>query len=504
MKKKTIRKWLHLTNGINKNAVSNDLLIDQIEEKVNKVITTNRIVPRYPFYILSILQTLETFMPKDLNITSYAHCYHALITAQLLKKNIGENNIDDSLNYFQELAYNIFLETQHGETYIKSHYDRFRSEYKSKYPILNAVLNRIENTNYPIIDFKNEHVSFEYAYIYFFFLSMYLANNIDNEFVSDTITNLIKNIHYNENALIVIFTIHHAKKKDMEDLTETILVNSIFPFDRVSPAKLTLNETEFMHELLAELPESITSNEDVTGNRQALRAQRDQEENHLRPNNKTQTVPDEEDDDDAIHIELNKGMKYMEVLGQILKNKFGSYEIPKGMEILETNIDLGLRILNLFLGELRKDEFHAWLEKRLEEAEEHECFTPQEKYAFIQQTIRFVAHSITIVMLDKIATSFSNEKTLEATSTLANQKDTPAYKLIDFLVSFSQNGIDADELKRLITRLKKNKNYWAQTALSFYVQKYLNTHRVPHNIRQKAYAYLDIEYTPNKILNHPK
>ena len=66
----------------------------------------------------------------------------------------------------------------------------------------------------------------------------------------------------------------------MEDLTETILVNSIFPFDRVSPAKLTLNETEFMHELLAELPESITSNEDVTGNRQALRAQRDQEENH--------------------------------------------------------------------------------------------------------------------------------------------------------------------------------------------------------------------------------
>ena len=63
-----IRKWL----GRNKEGKENvtDQKVDQIEDYVNGIVDRNRIVPRYPFFVLSILQTMEGFMPANMEIHS--------------------------------------------------------------------------------------------------------------------------------------------------------------------------------------------------------------------------------------------------------------------------------------------------------------------------------------------------------------------------------------------------------------------------------------------------
>ena len=61
-----------------------DGLVDRVEGKINSIIISNRIVPRYPFYVLSILQSEERFMP-DVPLTSFGHCYCVLIVAHLVK-----------------------------------------------------------------------------------------------------------------------------------------------------------------------------------------------------------------------------------------------------------------------------------------------------------------------------------------------------------------------------------------------------------------------------------
>ena len=83
-----IRKWMRMNQQASSLDELNDLEIDKLEARVDNAITTSRIVPRYPFYILSILQSFESFMPSDYQITAYGHCYQALVTAQLVKKNI--------------------------------------------------------------------------------------------------------------------------------------------------------------------------------------------------------------------------------------------------------------------------------------------------------------------------------------------------------------------------------------------------------------------------------
>ena len=77
-----IRKKLVLSD---RNEPITDGLVDQIENHVNSIIISGKILPRYPFFVLSILQASEAYMPENFSITSYGHCYQALIIARLIK-----------------------------------------------------------------------------------------------------------------------------------------------------------------------------------------------------------------------------------------------------------------------------------------------------------------------------------------------------------------------------------------------------------------------------------
>ena len=84
--------------------------IDQLEKQVNEAVLANRLLPRYPFYVLSVLQTKEAFMPPDLTISSYGYCYHVLIIGYLVKSGISnaDADIEPCLNFAERLAFEIF------------------------------------------------------------------------------------------------------------------------------------------------------------------------------------------------------------------------------------------------------------------------------------------------------------------------------------------------------------------------------------------------------------
>ena len=67
-------------------------------------------MPRYAFYVLSILQLYEAFMPQGLQITAYGHCYQSLITANLSRSGIHGEDVDSALNFLSCLAFEIFRE----------------------------------------------------------------------------------------------------------------------------------------------------------------------------------------------------------------------------------------------------------------------------------------------------------------------------------------------------------------------------------------------------------
>ena len=263
-----------------------------------------------------------------------------------------------------------------------------------------------------------------------------------------------------------------------------------------------------MNNLIAELPQSIISDRSTEANREEHRRQK---ERSSEDNEKSRNSDSEETEKKASTkinestLELNKGMKIMEVLGQILKNRAGSFERKDVESILDDTVSMGLRILNLLLSEYRKPEFKEWLTEKLIEKEKEVNESQQRKFdddkrrEFIEKNIQFFGYIVTAGMLNRISDAVASDKLINPMSALSEKNQTPAYELIDYIISSSQDGAKVDHVKKLFAKYQKSKNYWAEKVLSYYVQAYLNTHKVNYQDRQKLFKVLDLKYLPNKI-----
>jgi len=158
-----IRKRWELLSSLDEPVL--DGLVDQVENRVNSIMT-NKIVPRYPFYVLSILQTYEGFMPSNLSITSYGHCYQVLIIATLRKAGISghDNEINACFNFAEHLAFKIYCTEKHIKDALD--FDEFVKEYKRKFVIRKSTLNRLKDHRYGLI---SQEGHFKATYMHYFF-----------------------------------------------------------------------------------------------------------------------------------------------------------------------------------------------------------------------------------------------------------------------------------------------------------------------------------------------
>lgn len=479
-----IRKWMSFGRS---DPELDDLEIDKTEEKVNGIISHNQIVPRFPFYILTILQSFEMFMPKDYGITAHGHCYQALLTAQLIKKGIKLDEIDSCLNYLTELAFDMYMIKKQRGKYGITDYEAFKAKYVTQYYIEKGIIRRIEDKDYPILKLEPEQTGFEYSYIYYFLLGRYLAVHGTQKDMED----ICRDIHFKENAFIVIFTVHHAQKKDLLD---AILRHCATSFESIPPAQLNTEETRFMQNLLSDLPKSIMSTRPVAANR---REERDLALSDL-------AEEDEEDDKEDVHlIELTKSMRILEVLSQILKNRGGSFDKTSVLDMLKQTIDLGLRVLKLFLNDLQKPDFRTWLQGRLAVMEREAALagrmglTDDQRLKYVEKTIQLFGYVSTVGMLAKISHCLRSDKLVEPVSELAGKMRTPAYDIVEFLVRISQRGMDSASVRTLLKEFEGTRNHWAEMTISLQVQHYLNTHKVPFRERQRIFELLGLRYIPN-------
>ena len=145
-----IRKRLEMLEG---QQPITDGRVDQEENAVNSVIISNKLIPRYPFYVLSILQTREAFMPNNLTVTSYGHCYHALIVARLIRAGISQRDeeVGACFNLAEQLSYETYI---HRLRRNREQFDfSFLIErYKEKFIISASTVNRLKNSDYGLID----------------------------------------------------------------------------------------------------------------------------------------------------------------------------------------------------------------------------------------------------------------------------------------------------------------------------------------------------------------
>lgn len=461
---KLIRKWEKIGKG--KNHVVPDSKVDEVEEKIRDIIARNRIVPRFPFYILSILQTLETFMPHDYKITRYGHCYQALITARLTKKNIKPKFINTCENYLSELANYKFQGNENGRSY-----EQFEKDYKEKYYTPESVLNKLKNDEYPIIHIQDNSVNFEDPYVYYFFLGRYLVGHPDKELIE----NLCEEAHLKENTYTIIFTVHHSQN---QEILNWILPKAASLYRNVPAATLDKSETEFMHKLLEKLPENIQSDKPPEEVRMEIRDLEDyfydNRKENLFENSDSQKV-------------LKRAMNMVQVLGQLAKNHSGSFPKNKVKETIRESEKLGLRVLTLIRKTFTSEEIEEWLLKRLEQKlEDKKQVSENDRGQLIRTSIQFLWFLTTVAMIETVADSIGSEELLKALDQVTLDNPTPAYEFINLTVKISHNRINYNEINTLKEKYEEKNNRFIVRLLSYYIQFYLDTHRdIDFRLRQR-------------------
>ncbi|MCS1407159.1 MAG: hypothetical protein M2R45_00316 [Verrucomicrobia subdivision 3 bacterium] len=473
-----IKKRAPLSNA-DQSTASIDIQVDKIEEKINAVMTQQKIIPRYPFYILSILQTLEGFMPTNLTITSYGHCYHVLILSHLIKSGIEKTDDKTNMcfNFLEHWAFEQYKQNtkSHEDASIGSRFEAFISGYKPRFIIKDSILNRLKHPEYGLIRNDGE---FRDRYTYYFFLGKYLAN-LDNKENKAVIQDILERSYTPSNSLILLFIIHHTSSADIID---DIVLQSMCTLDNLKPAKLDKEETQEFDKLINQIPDNALSQDSAESERTLEREGRDRQEEY------SDLSEDESDESMTEMNDLYRLMKNNEILGQVLSNRHGNMERKKLTEIIEAVMDGGLRLVRRFLFDQSEiNAFAAFLHERY----------PEENLEEIKQLFRFFSFIWTISHIEKAVSALNERELKPLIQSIIEKKKHPAYKLIDYFLHLSWVEKLSKDDAQVLKQLLQDYSYpFMKRVISLKTQHYINTHRIDAPVVQKICSLLEIEYKP--------
>jgi hypothetical protein len=495
-----IKKWI----GMNKeydNSKDNYKLIDEKTELVNNLFKKTMGkggLQAYPFFVLSSLNIFETVNNKlDTEITSQGHCYQALIYLYLRKEKVENKDIDAYINFLSELA--IYLFDKNVKELTQKNFDNFLEEYKKNYNfyIEDDALIKLYNSK---IFLKNNlgNYIFAYDYLYYYFVAKYLSEHINNRF--SLIKDMIANLHKNENAYILIFLLHHTKEDEiMEELLKA--AKSIFSLVKKTTT-LKKEELKFVDEkikdIVAEaiLPENLNPEKE---REKRLDIQQDAEdldiEDELTDNNSNDFV-----------TEFRKGIKIVEVIGQIAKNRAGSLKRQKIKDILTDGININLRIITILLNVMAKQEERKQIidfistklrlymrhkNKKIENIDIQQL----KKYAtIIFWHLPFVS---TYDAVKKIIHSLGSDKLLDVISELYDENKTPANCLLKHgIFMWYGKNLQLDNIKRELE--EKDFSETAKRVMYYLIIEHCSMHKISQKERQRVEQFLNKK--PNSLM----
>lgn len=485
-----IRKWISLSDkeeGASSYALELDLYpnLDKATELINTTLGKvfgSGIMPSYPFHILTILSTYETLAkPLNQEITSQGYCYQALIYIYLRKQNVKNEDIDTYINFLSEFAYHFYINKISEIT--KDEFSSFMEEYVIKYnlpikpDVLLRKLNRVQIIG--INSFNN--LFFNHLYLYYYFVGKYLADHIEENI--EEINRIIKNLHVDENAYILIFLSHHSKNpriiQDIINYARQLYANN-------QPARLTKTDCKFFDEQADNIVEALLPPSNISPEKEREDRLRIQDKFEEKNNNENNNAIETEE----IEIEIRRTIKTVEVMGQIIKNRAGSLERIQLEELFIEAMNVNLRLLSEFINIIKDEnnqrEIILFIKKRLEMISEiQEEKLSREDVEKISRKIFWNINFFTMFgIIDKTVHSIGSDKIVSIVERCCEKENYPSTFLIKhgILLHYYKNP-QIDNLSRAISDDHYSK--MAKRILKFMIVNHCYLHPIKRRDRQR-------------------
>lgn len=267
---------------------------------------------------------------------------------------MNKTKIDRYYNVLTNLAYYIYRKNGKpiSEIDFRKFYDKYQEIYYSE--SYKEVKNNLLKCNL-LRCTDDYYYKFSYNYIFYFLVAKYMADNMHCKEGQGDIMNLCQNIHDEQKANILIFIAHHIKNPQFVEATQLALMSAL---DSQKP--VSLNRDDDYYKLLNEICESLKKeivkpNEEIDPEKEREKIlQKQDESERLVSNDKV------DPDNQPLEIQnMNKALRSIEVVGQIVKNRQGSLPKPNIRTMVMELYEAAFRTISYFGTIIESERSHV-------------------------------------------------------------------------------------------------------------------------------------------------
>jgi hypothetical protein len=471
---------------------------DSSTKMINTIIGKNYI-PSTPFFLLTMLQSIDNEQSSDLKTSSYGYYYQFLITSSLGNASVRKEQLDEIFNYVTELSYYFYKNKKEEES--KENLWGFNNKLCLEYGVQLDFGERFNLlVKAKIVEMvEPERYRFKYNYVYYFFIAKYFSEHLREAEVIEDIKVLAATLHLKQSMNILMFLTHHSKDQFILDL---ITDQAKLLFNKFEPATIDL-DTDFINSIVDNLPEISFIQKDRLEFRRGVEDSKDIQsseidDNEVADDNDESKLNDKKQIYDGIdlNLELNLTVKSLELLGQLSRNYYGSLKIVQKELLLEEAINAPLRSLNFLLSSARDEPEKTLdtLEQKINEVlAGKKNLTSTDVRTLARKILFRMLFTITYSIVSKIASSIGSSHLQLVIDKVCDNKKSDAGKLIK-LASILEVGqpVSIDELKNLNVSLSKNN--LSKLLAKALVVNYLYMFERPSKQVQQICAAIGIRY----------
>lgn len=450
-----------------------------------------RIVPNYPIFLLILLQAVETSNPHDLQISSYGNYYQLLILKAFTESIKDQSDLNTYQNYCTELAFYFF--TKKTSSISVSQHLEFHKHVTSyeKFDLPSLSAERAFNTlkRIGVIEHIGDTIEFKYQYTYYYFVAKYLAQTIEKKDTKEIVEKLVQRLYRTEFANILMFLIHFSRN---EFIIEELLKYAKDIFKEFNPCKLE-NDVQQINNLVVELPKLYLKNQTVESVRDEENREMDENEEAEKKDLDELKKPwDINEDISEIDLvsKLNLSFKLMEILGQIIKNNYGSMSGPIKNSMLKETYLMGLRTLNIFFS-VFNDNTDFILNQLKETLSKYEKVSADRVEKTARHLLFALSTQISFVFIKKISDSVGSSKLMDKYPKVQEELDFASVKLVNYLIKLDHsNSFPGGELGEVKDSLERHPlSYFLLRRM---VVNHLHRHPIDYKDKQRVCQFLGI------------
>lgn len=455
-----IRRWYQIGGMVSEPDYQRR--VHAAEQAVNGVLSKG-LVPMTAFNTLVLLQTIEVSERGALANAGTAQYYEYMFRHSLTQAKIRAEEIDEIESYLVYLAWEFF--SKKSKVISADDFMRFNAWFSDAMHPTNPVhrLDLLLRTK--ILVDRCGGYAFAYSYLEYFFSAKYLAIHSEQEDVKVLIRKMCRHLYLRENANTVLFLTHHMHSdwviQEVAGLLSEILSDlCIFRLE---------SDADILNTWVTEKAKLVVDATNVEKN------SRDVRESEDKAAKRPDALPDREVSSirelDQIS-QLNLLFKTSEILGQVLKGRYGSIPKKFKIDLMAKLFDAPLRGISFFLSFINAapEAFLLGVSGRLRE--NLPAISPERADRIAKRYVFNVIGAVADSFLSRQGEIIGSPKLVEVVDSLAADKDNLSYRVVAISSKLSYpGGAHADEIKDLAELMERN--YFGYKLLQGVVARHL-------------------------------